>query len=534
MNRRTLLVGLSALAAAACGRPGAAGPKPAALSEQLAALARRYEALMTEHGLYEWERYAGKSVEGPAAQAAMERLRRAEADVFAEATRLLDVHPRDAVAPRERALWQAGALGLSLLGDPEAARLADELEHVINDHHFELDGRRLTRSDLSAMRRSPDATVRRSTRSIEHGLHRRTAAIARKLLQRRQRLARQLGVTSFHAALTAVRGVDADARRELSRVEERTRGPMQRLRERLKTELGLEQLAPWDLEHAVERSSSPPLDERFPAERAMDAAFGLYRAFGIDLNVPRLDITVRDFAFGGQAVAVRVPGDARLVVRPMPGARFYTTLIHELGHAYAITRTEAGNPLYAGYEWVPGLMDPAYAEGVAEVFGRLFDVPDVLREHFGLDEKESEALIAQRRLQALVSARRTLAQVELERALHDAPEGDLDALSLEVERRFGPADLPEDAEPVWATTPFIATYPGYTQSYLLAAMVAVQVREALQARFADGWLSPAAGEFLTQAFVRDGAKLTLGEKLRRTTGRGIDAGPLLEFTVPAR
>lgn len=532
MHRRSFVSGLTALAAAGCG--GAVGPvsaragSSASVRARLDALGERYQTLMVQHGTHEWQRYAGKLVEGPAAQAAMERLRRQEVELFEQARRALRDAPAGSVAPRQVELWRAGATGLTLLGDPEQSRLADELEAVISNHRFEHDGKEVTRKELMQMRRSPDAAVRRLTRTIEHGLHLEAAPIARRLLQRRRALARSLGLESFHAALLRVRGVDRHAEAELARADRGTRRSMARLRARMRDVVG-GSAAPWDVDFALDALTTPPPDERFPAESTLDSAFAFYRALGIDLKTPPIDVTVREFAFGGQAIGVRIPSDVRLVIRPMPGARFTTTVLHELGHAFAMTRTEVDHAITAGYEWVPGLMDPAYAEGVAEVFGRMFDVSEVLTKHFGLMRDEARQLIAQRRLMTLVSVRRSLASVAIERALHDDPDADLDRVSLDLERRYGPTRLPRDAEPVWATSPFLATYPAYTQSYLLAAMVAVQVRDALRARFGRRWLGPDGGVHLQSRLVADGARWTLREKLVRCTGRPLDAGPLLRF-----
>jgi hypothetical protein len=520
LSRRQSLGALAALAAAACaGRePDPLGPptgepaEPRQARARLGELARRYEALMKEHGEHEWGRYAGKLAEGPAAQTAMERLRADETLTFSEAKGLLATFSETLIPPREAALWRAGSLGLSLLGDPEAARLADELEATINGHRFELEGRAVTRGDMAKMRRSDDPAERRATRRLEHALHVKAAPIAKRLLLRRRALAQELGKSSFYDTLLALRGVGADAKAALAALERGTRRAQHELRMQLIHAAGDKPAAPWDLDFALDRLAPAPPDEQFPAKRAMDTAFGVYRALGIDLGKPKLDVTIRDFAFGGQTISVQIPNDVRLVVRPTPGLRFYATLLHELGHAYSSTRTRVETPLYAGYEWVPGLTEPAYAEGIAEVFSRLLDEPRVLREHLGLSGKDARQLVQSRRLELVARVRRTLAWVELERLAHENPDADLDAISLRLERRLG-----------------ATTYPAYTQSYLLAAMVAVQVREALKARFDKAWLSPAAGAFVTDRFVADGGRWTLREKLVRVSGHPLDVGPLMRF-----
>src|SRR4029079_14120545 len=133
-------------------------------------------------------------------------------------------------------------------------------------------------------------------------------------------------------------------------------------------------------------------------ELALPAVKRIYAAFGIDLDQPNFTPNIRDFAFSGQTIAVKIPSDVRLVLSKAPGSRFFATLLHELGHAYAATSTRAENPLYAGYEWVPGLSDPALAEGIAEVFARLLDEPRILRDFVGLSDVEAGEFVESRRI----------------------------------------------------------------------------------------------------------------------------------------
>jgi|SoiMethySBSTD1v2_1073268.scaffolds.fasta_scaffold04927_18 hypothetical protein len=496
---------------------------------RLAALAVDYEALMRAHGEHEWSRYAGKLAEGPEAQRSMAELRAKERDLFLEAERVLDHFGSGVISPRQDALWKSGALGLKLLGDPRAAELADALEATINDHRFVLDGKTLSRGELTALRYSEDPSARRRVRQLEHELHRRAAPIAVELLQRRHALAQELGLPSFYSALLELRGVAQQRLGALlGELSALTLSAYLKLHRALRVAQGGRLIAVWDLDFALRRLHRPP-EERFTAEGALPFARALFGAFGVDLDKPRVDVTVRDFAFSGQAISVEVPNDVRLVVTPQPGSRFYGTLIHELGHAFAATRTRPENPLYAGYEWVPGLSDPGFAEGLAEVFGRLLDEPRVLRELVGLDATEAERLIAARRADGMVRVARGLQSVTFERAALEQPGQDLDQLSLALEGRFTGAFLPPGTEPVWATSPFLSTYPVYTHAYLLAAMFAVQVRDALKQRFGERWISPDAGNHLAETLIADGARWTLDEKLVRGTGSILTAQAFAHF-----
>jgi len=538
MRRRQALAALLGSLALACApraaephRAGAPARSRREARERLAALARRYEKLMQEHGEHEWSRYAGRLAEGPAAAARMRALRSAERDVFQEADAILQRFGDRIVSPRQAELWRRGALGLRLLGDARAASLADELEATLNGHEFALDGRPVTRAEIAEMRRSDDARLRRRTRQLEHELHRKAAPVATALLARRRELAKELGRASFYGALLEVRGSDlVTTERVLGELAARTRRPFQDALGSGRRFTGRVLIAPWDVDQVIARRASVP-HERFPPERARPVVEGIFGRLGFDVAAWKLDITVRDFAFGGQTIALRVPDDVRLVVRQPAGIRYYGLLLHELGHAVAVRSTAEKAPLFKGYEWVPGLLDPAWAEGVAEVFGRLLDAPRVLREHLGLDAEEVETVRQSRRLETLLGLRRGLVGAAFERAALEQEHANLDALSLDVERRLSGLFLPRDTEPVWAGSPFLATYPVYTHAYQLAACVASQLRAALEARFGDDWLSPRAGDWLRERLLADGTRWTLNEKLVRATGSRLDAESLLRFLL---
>jgi hypothetical protein len=542
MRRRELLGTLLGSLLAACGEsPPVARvpnlPRSRTRSEarrRLSELGRTYELLMGEHGRHQHARYAGTLKEGASTRAAMAKLRAEEQDVFREAAEIVKRFGVGIVSPRRLDLWQKGALGLELLSDPRSAELSDELEAVVDAHQLVLDGHPLTRADLMQMQLSSDARVRRDVRRVVHQLHVKAAPVAAALIARRREVAKEKRLPSFWSALLEARGGDVQTLErifnELSRrsyrsyVEALT--PMIHARGRLAWSRQL--VLPWDLEFRVARAA-PVRDERFPAERAFDTAERIFGALGFDLAAHGLDIRQRDFAFGGQTIAVHVPDDVRLVVRPMPGPRYYAVLLHELGHAVAAISTRTTEPLFKGYEWVPGLVDPACAEGVAEVFAQLLDEPRVLREMVGLDDADTQATLRARRLGALVRLRKTMVAVSFERVALERPNANLDALSLDVERRHSGTVVPRDTEPVWAASPFLASYPVYQHAYTLAAVMAVQVKAALTQRFGPDYLSPRAGAWLRDGLMADGARWTLREKLVRTVGAPLDPVPMLRY-----
>ncbi len=530
MDRRNLLSVLtSCVAAAACGARHAADPFASATAggtarRRLQELAAAYEQLMATHGLLQWQMYAG--VKNPGREAQMRAVRADEQELFAEAQRLLEQSAGRLVSPRQHALWTAGATSLKLLRDPEALRLSDALEQLISEHRFKGSGGALKRADLTELRTSSTYGDRLEVRRLYGELHKLARPLLIKLLTRRNAVARAEGQRSYYEALLRLRGVDPGRLDQLTGALRRTtRRSMQILQRQLVTRVR-RRLAPWDMQYALE-TALPVAAEEFPRERAIEVAREVFAQFGFDLGA--VEVRVRDFAFGGQAISVRVPDDVRVVVRPQSGHRFLATLLHEFGHAFVATATTETAPLLKGYEWIPGLSSPGFAEGQAEVFGRLLDAPNALRGALRLAPKTAAQLSARRRAVAVVHVRRLLGLIEFERRAYEDPAADLDALSLHIERQALLTYTPRGVVPVWAASPFHASYPVYRQSYLVAAMMSVQVRAALQRRFASNWISRRSGRFIRERLVASGVRWTTDEHLVRATGQPLHPGDLVKY-----
>lgn len=495
----------------------------------MAQLGLAYEALMSEHGLHEWARYAGQEAPAEDAAAAMQSLRRKEHELVARAA-LLSAAPDAGTTRREAELWQRAHGGTLLLADPEAAALADRLDALINEFQFEHAGRTFSRGDLKRMARSPDPAERRLQHRLMGQLHAAAAPSARALLARRHLLAKAQGLEGFYPALLELRGVDsARFPALLEALETRTRDAFGVALSEAKRNAQLDVAAPYDRAYLSKMLGDYP-DTAFPAEAALDFARRIWGALGVDFEHPKLRIDVRDFAFGGQAISIRVPSDVRLVVSPSPGAYFYSTFLHELGHAFAATRTRVSEPVLKGYEWIAGLSQPGCDEGVAEVFGELLDEVGVM-ERFGPALAPGELQRAQqgRRKGALLRMRGQLLSISFEREALRDPAQDLDALERRLLQELLGLHVPPDLEPTWATSPFLATYPVYTQSYLLASLFSQQLRATLRARFGSPWLRPEAAAWLVENVVHDAAATTLDQKLVRATGAPLAPDAYLTY-----
>ena len=483
---------------------------------------------MGEHSLAEWHAY---TQEGTAPEGGIAALQLAERDLFARARpvaeRAIAASPEGSRAHRAATLWLRGARGLELVGDPETSRLAHELEARLNQHAFQQGARTLTRAELRRMSGDADPAARRAAMEMTSQAHRAVVDVARALLRRRHAVARERGIPSWGDAMLDLRGIPPARWDALDRaLEEGTRDAYRRRLADGARARGITSPAPWDLTFVLSEDLSWA-DAALPADRALARVREVLGAWGFDLDRPPVRVLVREFAFGGQTLSIRVPDDVRTVLRAQAGYRFHRTLLHELGHAMQATRTAAPEAIFKGYEWVPGVTSPGFDEGMAETFARVFEDDAVLARFSELDAGQRSRLLGSTRRDALVSLRGTLASVAFERAALADPEQDLDALQRAMDRRYRGIDPPADTPPTWANTPFLATYPIYLQSYVIAAAVSAQVHAALRARFGARWFSPEGARFVTETLFAPGEALPWEDRLARATGRPLDARDLL-------
>lgn len=483
---------------------------------------------MTAHSLAEWHEYTG---EGTQTDGGIAGLHGREQALFRRAvpvvTELLRAERSDGETRRRATLWARGIAGMTLLGDPESVALVGRYERALNTYVFTDNGRTLTRSDLRALSRSQNAQDRRRAWELTAELHRDVAPIARELLRRRAAVARSLGTLSWGDRMLALRGVDPAQWTALaSDLAARTDTAWQTVLVEGASAHGLTTVHPWDLDFVLSRTDSLP-DARLPAEGSVALARQILAGWGFDLDHPPVRIVVREFSFGGQTLSIVVPTDVRTVVRPKSGAEFLRTLLHELGHAVQSTRTATRFPIARGYEWVPGITAPGFDEGMAEVSALLADDDTVLSRCTTLTPQERRSMITEGRRNDLARLRSLLAQVAFERAALEDPEQDLDALQRRIDRELRGVTVPDDTPSTWAATPFLATYPMYRQSYVIAAVIAAEVHASLRERFADRWYSPDTGRFLTETLYAPGEMIPWAERLSHATGRPLDADALV-------
>ncbi|HVG21913.1 MAG TPA: hypothetical protein VNI02_22950 [Blastocatellia bacterium] len=333
--------------------------------------------------------------------------------------------------------------------------------------------------------------------------------------------ARSLGHANYAALFEELRRLNYETlAREADALLARTESLyVARLNEALKRHLGF----------GVEEATRPDsiyfihlaeFDERFPADQLLEVYGETMAGLGIRVesqkNItidkePRPHKSSRAFC-----LPVSVPGDIKLVIRPVGGQTDYQALFHESGHAQHYAWASEGLRLefrHAG--------DYALTETYAFLFNHLISDASWLASL--LNFQESREFIRSVMLARLVTVRRYVAKLAYERALHAG--GDLarsadDYASLQTEAtkfKTGPTEFLYDLDDSF-----------YSASYVRAWAFEVALREHLKSRFGQRWwASQRAGNFLKEIW-ETGDRYTADEMASQIGIGPIAFDPLID------
>jgi hypothetical protein len=415
-------------------------------------------------------------------------------------------------------------------GDPAQALALGDLQTAIQDSvrrfRFQVGGKALTMTELNAIVDSAaDRDVRRRAFEAVPQISARIGAGIRQAMAMNDRLGRQQGFPSGAAAQLSLSTLTpTQVLRDLDAFEQATRPTYEALLARIRRDLKLERLEPWDLDYWF-RVQQRAVADAYPIDQALPRIRALATGMGFQVDSLPITVTILDVPTGGVAFPIRPPYEARLLSNPFSGVQFYSTLFHEYGHTLHATLLRDDLPL--GFL---SLDERPATEGLAETLGHVaFDRRFLVRTA-GVNPEQAAALERLGKLHHLLWLRRTIGAngyAEVQQYLD--LEADFDSVYTAAYRRFVGVELPPGDYA--GARDFFGTSPLYLPVYLYANMMAAQIREAMRREFGSEDLSaePRVAEWLTRHFYGPGQSVPWPEKVRRATGRGLDARALAEF-----
>jgi peptidyl-dipeptidase A len=254
-----------------------------------------------------------------------------------------------------------------------------------------------------------------------------------------------------------------------------------------------------------------------------------WRTFGsLGFDLDNLPVTMDLEPRAGKSqqalcVAVDPPGDVRILANSREGLLSAELLLHEMGHAvHAAHIRQAGHLLR---DWPSG----SFGEGIGEYFGQLVYTKEWLVSIAGAPEGAAGAYLQWRRDRRLFDIRWYLAALDFEERAYRDPDADLCALYWRMLHQYLLVPPHPEVE-VWAQIPHFINLPVYLQNYLLADLMAAQLRSHFRKRFGRLLFEPRIAPLLIRTCFESGAARPGRELLKRLTGSELDPEPLaVEF-----
>ena len=204
-----------------------------------------------------------------------------------------------------------------------------------------------------------------------------------------------------------------------------------------------------------------------------------------------------------------------------------TEIMHLGGHAAHYTNISEDIPYLLQS---PNLI---VAEGVARYFENLAYDRKWLGEVAAFDEKADKevGLIMQHfwEVDRLFRIRKQMVKADFEREIYSNPDQDLDRLWSELNYKYLGIRYPDEKGACfWATDKYLTSLPCYIQNYILADIVAAQLKHAIDSRVLDGGSlkicnNKKVGEYLITNLFRYGDMVSWEKLIEKSTGEPLRA-----------
>lgn len=255
----------------------------------------------------------------------------------------------------------------------------------------------------------------------------------------------------------------------------------------------------------------------FPKSALLPRALETLSGMKIDLQAMKnVTVDTRELTWKNPrplTLALAVPGDVRISVKPTGGARDQADLLHELGHAlhygFAQAPSVLESPTSPKRQGPPldfelnKLGGTALTEAYAALFEDLAHDSEWLQEHAKLTGDKLSWYLLASNAQRIFQIRRRAGMLLYDLQAHRADDADARALYRRImSRAYGLTMTPED------DARYLVDRDEFFESAdeLRGWLVARQVRDHLKKRFGSAWWkSPEAGNSLRQLWSRGNA-----------------------------
>ncbi len=302
-------------------------------------------------------------------------------------------------------------------------------------------------------------------------------------------------------------------------IRSQTEPEYQQLLQRMRRELQVDKVEPWDLEFYFSAQTNDFEQSRFVPDNAWTKTEQLAGGLGYDLSRLPVQMQTADLSFTGAAYPILYGKEVKILANRYSGIFFFDRLFHATGHALHYSMmNESSFLLRANYA------EP-FDEGLAQVMALMLYRPEVDAALFGLTPKQAQIIADTYKLKEMFDLRSTMADSLFEFEAYAEPDQDLAALYNRIHSKYLGVDM--HGVPVWAYNPMYGSDPIFLQSYVVGEMVARQIGHKVDQKFGRRW-NTEAGTYLRAHFYSRGASQSLDDLMQDGTGEPLTARYLIE------
>ena len=430
-------------------------------------------------------------------------------------------HFRDQLLNRRRDLFLEEAAYTNISNDPKLTALVEQITRQENAMRYQADDRSLTRAELTDLvDHSPDRRLRQQAWEARAQLACANGDRIREAIKLRNELALQHTNELFSTFMLLRKGLETLKLFEwFDAIRSQTEPEYQALLGRMRHELQVDKVEPWDLEFYFSARTNDFEQKRFLPDEGWAKTKQLAGSLGYDLDKLSVQLQIADLSFAGAAYPILYGKDVKILASRYSGIYFYDRLLHSAGHALHYSMMSEPSFLLRANGAEP------FDEGVAQVIALRLYQPEVDTELFGLTPEQAKVVAETYKLKEMFDLRSTMADSLFEFEAYAEPDQDLAVLYNRIHAKYLGVDM--HAASVWAYNPMYGSDPIYLQSYVVGEMVARQINHKVDQKFGTRW-NPEAGAYLQTRFFSRGASQTLDGLMRDGTGEPLTARYLIE------
>ncbi len=426
----------------------------------------------------------------------------------------------DRLQRTRRKLFLNEAVYTRITNDPALTAVVEQITQQENSIRYKVNGRLLTRAELTdLLAHNPDRRLREQAWRATSQVTAANGDRIQNAIKLRNQLAGKYSDELFSTFMLHRKGMEVQKLFEwFEQIWDATQPEYQHLLERVRRELDVAKVEPWDLEFYFSHLTNDFESKNFSTGDGWAKTKLLTATLGYNLDP--VEMHVADLSFGGAAYPVLYGREIKLLANRYSGIYFYDRLLHATGHALHYQMVAEPSFLLRNNYAEP--MD----EGMAQVIALLLYRPEVNTRLFALTPDQASVVEETYRLKMIFNLRSTIADSLSEFEAYADPHQDPSAVYNRIHAKYLGVEMHDAA--VWAFNPMYGSDPIYLQSFVVGEMVAHQIQHKTDQTFGRPW-GKKAGEYLKHDFYSRGAEGSLDGLMQNGTGEPLTPRYLIQF-----